>query len=269
MEINILDAAHGFCAYIVADNRNVILIDCGKNEETGFQPTSYLKGRKCNAVELFIVTNYDEDHLSDLPNLVAEIPIQTILRNKSISGEELRRIKLDAGPLGPGIEALLGMINTYITTPAQPVDFNGIERKTFHNEYPTFRDTNNLSVVTFLHYLDTHIVFPGDLEKEGWLALLEHSDFRRQLEQTNFFVASHHGRDSGYCEEVFSHCKPFLVIISDEAVKYDTQETPYQKHATGVPWSDGSTRYVLTTRSDGKITITQTPGEKTKVNTAR
>jgi beta-lactamase superfamily II metal-dependent hydrolase len=181
----------------------------------------------------------------------------------------MTRRKLDVGPLGPGIEALLGMIDTYTTTPAQPVDFNGIERKIFYNDFPTFPDTNNLSVVTFVHYLDSLVVFPGDLEKEGWLALLEHSEFRRQLEQTNFFVASHHGRDSGYCEEVFSHCQPFLVIISDEAVKCNTQETPYQKHATGVPWSDGSTRYVLTTCSDGKITITQTLGEKIKVNTAR
>jgi beta-lactamase superfamily II metal-dependent hydrolase len=268
VEINILDAAHGFCAYIVADNRNVILIDCGKNEETGFEPSRYLAGRGCRVVELFIVSNYDEDHLSDLPNLRNKIRIERLLRNKSISGDELRRLKLEAGPLGPGMEALLGMIGNYITTPAQPIDFDGIERKTFYNEFPTFPDTNNLSVVTFLHYLGTHIVFPGDLEKAGWLALLEQSEFQRELEKTNFLVASHHGRESGYCEEVFGYCQPNLVIVSDEDVKYDTQKTPYRKHATGVPWSDGTTRYVLTTRNDGKITISQMPGEKIKVTTA-
>jgi beta-lactamase superfamily II metal-dependent hydrolase len=270
LEINIFDVAHGFCAYVVADNRNVILIDCGQNKETGFQPTNYLINRKCNAVELFIVSNYDEDHLSDLENLRAsEIPILRLSRNKSLTGDQLRNLKLLAGPLGTGMKELLRMISTYTSTPAEPIDFDGIERKTFYNEYPAFEDTNNLSVVTFLHYGDIHIAFPGDLEKDGWLALLEDRNFEQELERTNFFVASHHGRDSGYCKEIFDHCRPYLVIISDEGVKYDTQKTPYQDHAKGVRWSDGTTRYVLTTRSDGKITITQQPGTKINITTAR
>lgn len=269
MEINIFDVAHGSCAYIVSDTKNVILIDCGKNEETGFEPTEYLKGRNCSAIEQFVVTNYDEDHLSDLPNLRAKIPIQVLLRNKSINGQQLRSLKLEGGPLGPGMEALLSMIDKY-TAPAQSTDFDFgvLERTVFHNDFPNFRDTNNLSLVVFLHYLDVHIVFPGDLEKDGWLALLKEPEFQNQLRQTNFFVASHHGRGSGYCEEVFKYCRPWLVLISDEAVKYDTQDTDYQQHAVGVPWNNGEKGYVLTTRSDGKITITKRPNEKIHVTTA-
>lgn len=269
MEVNILDVAHGSCACIVADNRNVILIDCGKNEETGYQPSSYLRDHNCSGIELFIVTNYDEDHLSDLPNVWPKIPIQSFLRNTSISGEDLRRLKLQAGPLGPGMESLLRMIGPSPGTSAPPIDFSGIERKSFWNDFSKFPDTNNMSIVIFFHYCDIHIVFPGDLEREGWLALLERAEFQSQLKQTNFFVASHHGRDSGYCEEVFSYCKPYLILISDKEVEYDTQEVPYKKHAKGWPWHDGSTRYVLTTRNDGKITLTQNPGEGIKISTTK
>ena len=106
MEIKIFDVAHGFCAYIVADNGNVMLIDCGHNEQTGFRSSNYLPAHGCSGIERFIVSNYDEDHLSDLPNLRSRLPIQMLRRNKSISADELRRLELRAGPVRPGMEAL-------------------------------------------------------------------------------------------------------------------------------------------------------------------
>jgi hypothetical protein len=33
---------------------------------------------------------------------------------------------------------------------------------------------------------------------------------------------------------VFDYCHPYLVIISDEEVKYDTQEHNYDVHASGI-----------------------------------
>lgn len=75
-------------------------------------------------------------------------------------------------------------------------------------------------------------------------------------------MASHHGRESGYCEAVFDYCKPHIIIISDEEIQYDTQDVDYKSHASGLPWNNSTeTRYVLTTRSDGMITITKTIGK--------
>ena len=68
-------------------------------------------------------------------------------------------------------------------------------------------------------------------------------------------VASHHGRESGYTPEVFDYCKPEIVIISDESMQYDTQETNYSQHASGIPTYLGGRRKVYTTRNDGKITL--------------
>lgn len=262
MEIKIFNVEHGFCAYIIADNRNVMLVDCGHNSNTDFRPSDYLIATGCSGIEWFVVSNYDEDHLSDLPQLRHRFPIQSLWRNQSIDADELRGLKLEAGPLRPGITTLLDMVSTftddvYIHTAPK---LEGVDISFFQNPHPLFRDTNNLSKVTFLHSRGINIVFPGDLEKPGWKELLKNPSFRNKLEKVNLFVASHHGRESGYCSEVFDYCDPDLVIISDEAIKYETQEVDYRKHTTGIRWEDGSNKYVLTTRKNGMISITEKPG---------
>lgn len=268
MEIRIFDVEHGFCAYIIADNGNVMLIDCGHNSSTGFRPSDYLPAKGCNGVERLVISNYDEDHLSDLPNLRRRLPIQVLHRNRSISGDELRRLKLDSGPIAPGMQSLLDMINTYTSDVTNPPEFPETELAFFSNRYSDFQDSNNISLVTFLHYRDIHMVFPGDLERSGWRTLLRQQSFSEHLKRVNLFVASHHGRESGYCGEVFDCCQPELVIISDESIQYDTQETAYGTHCRGISWGDGR-RYVLTTRADGMITISQRQGENPRVSTAR
>ncbi|HEX7028614.1 MAG TPA: hypothetical protein VF268_15335, partial [Gammaproteobacteria bacterium] len=91
---------------------------------------------------------------------------------------------------------------------------------------------------------------------------LENSVFCDHLRRVNIFVASHHGRVSGYCESVFDCCKPDIVIISDKEIIHETQKQMYAKHAKGLLWNGGpEKRYVLTTRSDGMITIKKRIGE--------
>ena len=148
--------------------------------------------------------------------------------------------------------------------------FPNIDFKVFYNTYPLFTDTNNLSLVTFIHCDNFVIVFPGDLEKSGWQELLKNVSFRINLEKVNIFVASHHGRESGYYESVFKYCKPELVIISDKEIVHETQKQLYQRHAQGFPANNARTlRYVLTTRSDGMITISKMIGYKTHIQTEK
>ncbi len=80
------------------------------------------------------------------------------------------------------------------------------------------------------------------------------------------FIASHHGRNQGYCENVFSYCNPYLILLSDKNLIHDSQEHDYTKHAIGVDWGNGVTRRVITTRSDGHIRITKRAGEASVVN---
>lgn len=256
MEVRIFDVSHGFCAYLTADNGNVMLFDCGHNERTNFRPSSYLPQNRCTAIEHLIIHNFDQDHVSDLPNLLDVLSVQVLYRNRSISPETLTALKLENGPITCAMQAAIDLHSNYIhEVPSAPV-FPNIEFECFHNSYPAFTDTNNLSLVAFVHYDGMGIIFPGDLEKAGWEKLLEIQNFRNHLARVNIFVASHHGRESGYCEDVFNYCSPDIVIISDKEIVHETQKNNYASHATGVPWNGGpERRYVLTTRADGMITI--------------
>ena len=111
MEIKIFNVSHGFCAYVIADNRNVMLFDCGHNSQTGFRPSEYLPLSGCSAIERMFFLNYDEDHLSDLLGILDRLPISVFHRNRSISSDELRRLKKQGGPIQPGMQALLGLID--------------------------------------------------------------------------------------------------------------------------------------------------------------
>lgn len=262
MKIQIFDVSHGFCAYLVADNGNVMLFDCGHNEESGFRPSSYLPASGCCAIERFFITNYDHDHVSDLANLREALPISILHRNKTIPPDVLRKLKEKNGPLTEGLKAVINMSSTYTSDITNPPEYPSIEWNVFHNNYPVFEDTNNLSLVVFVYYDNMGIVFPGDLEKAGWQELLKNPAFCEHLARVNIFVASHHGRQSGYCEEVFGFCKPDIILISDHAICYDTQNVDYKKHAKGIPWNNTQEkRYVLTTRSDGMITVSKTIGK--------
>jgi len=71
----------------------------------------------------------------------------------------------------------------------------------------------------------------------------------------NLFVASHHGRENGYCEEVLNLCPQIkAVVISDKEKGYQTQETVdrYRQYAGGFLYGD-EVRRVLTTRRDSSM----------------
>lgn len=262
MKFQIFDVSHGFCGYLISDNGNVMLFDCGHNDRTGFRPSEYLPEKGCTAIERLVIQNYDEDHVSDLPNLREALPIQVLRRNKSMEPKTLETVKKESGPITPAMESTIDMARQYSQDVINPPLFLNIEYSTFYNTYPEFTDTNNLSVVSFIHYDGMGIISPGDLEKAGWLKLLEIESFRNNLKKVNIFIASHHGREGGYCEEVFKYCSPDIIIISDKEITHETQKNDYAKHAKGVPWNGGpETRYVLTTRSDGMITIDKEIGK--------
>jgi beta-lactamase superfamily II metal-dependent hydrolase len=160
------------------------------------------------------------------------------------------------------------MHETYIEPIVNPPDLAGVQIRHFCNPYPRFTTTNDLSLVSFVLYDGIGIVFPGDLEKAGWEALLEVPDFRAWLNVVTIFIASHHGRESGYCAEVFDYCSPQIVILSDKEIQHETQRHCYDEHATGIQWTSNtsvSTRYVLTTRKDGHIRINKNLGSVYRV----
>lgn len=263
MKIQIFDVEHGGCALVTADTGARILIDAGHNSSTNWRPSTYLSGLGVKHLEHLIITNYDEDHASDLANLVKVVSIGMLSTNRSVSGDQLKSLK-NIGGIGSGIEALVELKNRYTQdVNGSGPDFGSLSLTYFRNIYPTdFEDENNLSLVVILKAHGLTICFPGDMEVAGWKNLLKSPAFVQAIGKVNVFVASHHGRQNGCCEELFSQTslKPYAVIISNSGVPYATQETVawYRSRVKGFTLN-GEIRHVITTRSDGRVLIEATP----------
>ena len=255
MRFEILNVKHGFAAFAMAADGSVLLFDCGHSENC--RPSEHLSGRGVRTIQRLFITNYDEDHIGDLPRLCQILSVRLLTRNTSLSSSQLRRLKVP--PISVAMESLLEMIDSYtLGVSNAELEPPGVRVSIFHNDYPRFRDTNNLSLLTFLDVGSVSYVLPGDLERAGWLALLTNAHVCQMLARVDVFIASHHGRESGYCREVFDHCRPSLVVMSDSPVEFDTQKmaSTYGRHATGEWFTSAGKkewRKVVTTRNDGDI----------------
>jgi len=267
MEVHIFDVEHGSCSAVIAPSGKLLLIDAGHNNTTGWRPSTWIAARR-GLVENLTITNFDEDHLTDLPNVRRVCQITSFTVNWSLSPDWIRRAKLVQG-MGPGVRAVVEMMeqrpgydprNPLRLSPGVPSDWGGCRIECFYHAPPQFTDENGLSVVTFVHYAGIRMVFPGDLTAAAWRAFLVNPTFRAWLSQTNILMASHHGRRDGFCPEVFDVCRPYVIIISDQSVMHDTQVVDYSQHAIGIRWNQTESRRVLSTRRDGKLAITPTSG---------
>lgn len=271
MKLEIFNVEHGQCALLISDTGETMLIDCGHNSSTGWRPSTHLVNIGATRLDRLVVTNYDEDHVSDLPNLLANFPPRLLLRNRTVSSGDLYRLKSETG-CGKGIDRLAGMIEQYTGQATNLPYFGGLKLRQFHNKFPDdFQDENNLSLVVILEWPNFKICFPGDMEVAGWRKLLERRDFRDAMGNVSVLVASHHGRENGCCEELFSQTgmRPELIVISDDGIQYKTQNTISwysEKVSNNGIMLNGRSRKVLTTRSDGKINFSIDPNGTTLVS---
>lgn len=265
--LQVFDVEHGACALLTTPRPGGgvmrLLVDCGHNATKKWYPGEHLRRLGATVVEQFVVTNYDEDHLSGYRNLLEQgVEVEWLYRNVSVAPQTIRWLKSETG-MGPGIEALVTSLNRFDppghNAANQPV-FPGVAFEAFYNSYPDFDDENNLSLVLHLEVHGHSFLFPGDMERAGFEHLLAtNARFRQVVGQITVLMASHHGRKSGICPDMFDvwGCRPTLVVISDDYKQYDTQETTayYASKAKGITnfRSAGVNRRVLTTRTDGEV----------------
>jgi hypothetical protein len=268
MRLRVWDVEHGACTmvqHLTTTSGNYVggrlaMIDAGNSE--AWSPSAYIRyelGRI--KLDYLFITNADQDHMSDLRGLgQAGVTVDTFIRNPSYTGATMRAIKLGSGPLTGDAEWYVRACDSFNSPTNLPFDqgMGGITCALFHNSFPDFIDSNNLSLVAFVRYGGVTFLFPGDLEGEGWRALLARPDFRAHLGGVSVLMASHHGRQNGYCEELFNFCRPYAVVISDKPIIHDTQRTVPDYRAVVrdngvVVRTTGKRRHVLTTRRDGWI----------------
>ncbi len=243
-----------------------MLIDCGNTE--GFEPIDFLlehdflPNKELNNLTL---TNYDQDHFSGMPHLLDKVKIKTVNFAKNLTSSEIKDMKDD---ITEALEQMCDIKDSYIY-PA--INHNPpYVKKIFHLDKQDLDtpDTNNLSQIVFVEHYGSVICISGDLEETGWKTLLaKDSTVKEWLKRTNVFVASHHGRENGYCVDIFSYCKPECIVISDKGIEHETQRdmcSIYGKNVAGngVYFNRDikTKRKVLTTRDDGHVWLQLHPG---------
>lgn len=269
--IRIWDVQHGSAAYVRTPEGRHIAIDLGVGDFTGndahraggdesFSPLKFLRANGVQQLDRVVITHPHTDHVDDIFEFDNMSP-KTLLFAKHLTDDEV---------LNGNQRRERHILNEYLKITHRydkPVTGGSVEAErptfdfaSFHPVGCAASNLNNQSIVVFLTYAGSTICIPGDPEGAAWRELLKQPRFIDYLKQTDILVASHHGRESGYCEDIFEHLKPKLVIISDGQSGTTCVREKYYQKASG--WEVGShssaeltTRYCLTTRRDGSINI--------------
>jgi len=259
MRIEVFDVGHGQCTVITAPNGRRMMLDCGDrwDEQSFWTPSLHYYSE---TIDLLALMNLDEDHISDFSGVNKNCTVPWILSNPTIGPREFALLK--KGGMGPGAEA----VAAWLARPKGPnigaePDFGPVQIRWYYGFYVpgNVNTTNNLSLAVVVQFGDFKMLVAGDLEVAGWRRLLSLSSFRQELIGITVFVASHHGRESGCCTELFDLFRPQIVIISDGERQFDSQDTDdwYRNRCTGAVFvtDPSSLRYVATTRKDGSMRI--------------
>lgn len=270
MELIIWDVQHGSAAYLKTPAGKHIVIDLGtgnySNGETGFSPLKHLKSKyQIKQLDEVIITHPHTDHIDDIMNFDSLNP-KILTRPKHLTKEDIK--KANPSKDQHKVEKYLD-INQRYSVPVEDYENPGIAENnggvTINTFVPSKCETSNInnhSIVVLIEYLGVKILVPGDNEAVSWKELLERKDFLDAIKNIDVFVASHHGRESGYYSELFKHFSPELVIVSDGTVQETSVTDKYSKNAKG--WNVykrsenekyAYKRQCVTTRNDGTIIV--------------
>lgn len=259
------DVQHGHATYINTPNDKHFVIDLGigSNDDGEFSPLLHLKTKYgIKKLDHVTITHPHTDHVDDILNF-DELSPKTLSRPKHLTEEDIR--KANKSNDRDKMDKYLEINDRYHVTiadgenPILSENNGGVSFQSFFPKSCSTSNINNHSIVSVIEYLGVKILVPGDNENPSWKELLGNKKFMTAIKGTDVFLASHHGRESGYCVELFEHFIPKLIIVSDGPVKNTDIASYYSKIASG--WdvnrrSGGSKkRYCLTTRSDGVISV--------------
>ena len=239
LECTIFNVEHGFCAFIKSPNNYGLMIDCGKRD--GFSPIKWVRGvyncgngniayHERRRIAELIVTHLHEDHFTDVGSFYRnrEDKPKTLLRDKEtlkfidekiretsdnhLKKEVLQQFKRFQQDYDQGVEKKVDWGFDYFDY--SQLSYRDAEAVNSNRD----KIINNRSYIIGIGFAGKKILIPGDIEKEGWEKAFGYSSIREILRDTNFFVTSHHGRESGCNPDVLKYTGiPDIYIVSARA----------------------------------------------------
>ena len=265
--MKVWDVQHGLAIHVETPNGRMIVVDLGVGDITAalpnFSPIRYLASQGISTIDYLIVTHPHRDHLDDILNL--NPPYVHVLHrprhlnepairsgNRTRDSEVITRfLQMDAHFVNPVPAG---------SSTGTPANFGGVEIAFFQPTSCPLDNLNDHSTVVFFRYAGRTVLVPGDNESPSWRELLAYRAFRDWLQTVNVMIAPHHGREAGYCEDLFEICSPQLVIASDGPGSDTSAVQKYRTKSAGWPVRSRANhthedRFVLTTHHDGTIQI--------------
>ena len=260
------DVQHGSSTYINTPNGKNIVLDLGTGSyEYGksFSPLIHLKKKhNISHLDWVIISHPHKDHIDDIMNFdelspsvfsrPRNIPKELVMSKTRDQDKELfeKYFEIDDRYNSP----ISNMNNL-----KKPINSGGVVVQTFYSKSNHTANINNYSIVTVLSYAGQKVILPGDNEPPSWEKLLENNSFVKAITGKGILLAPHHGRESGFYDEIFDYFSPYLTIVSD-GKWCDTSATDrYSNLSEGwlVYYRNGERekRYCLTTRKDGYVVV--------------
>jgi beta-lactamase superfamily II metal-dependent hydrolase len=262
LRILIHDVGHGQSVHAFTPAGEVVVIDLGCSG--AFSPLEWLRNQT-QTIDLLIITHPHGDHIDEILKIKSlGFMVRQLWRPIWLPKEEVYKQNQESYKVK--IERYFEISDTYNapivagSRVGDPAVSGGVSIEQFSASSCGVSNINNHSGVIIFNYSGSKIIIPGDNEPASWNFLKDQSDFQSAVTNADIFMASHHGRSSGYEPALFELFKPSLCVVSDGRAQDTDATSRYSYHATG--WTvhkkkDGvsTSRNCLTTRSDGFIDI--------------
>jgi len=266
LRILIHNVGHGQAIHAFTPAGQAVVIDLGCSDD--FSPLEWLQ-RQTRTIDSLVITHPHGDHIDEIRKLQQlGFNVRQLWRPKWLTRQDV--IAANQAADEENVECYLSMSDRF-SAPipdgelvGDPVVSGGVTIEKFAADTCGRSNINNHSGVVVFEYQGVKILVPGDNEPPSWRCLLQNPRFVQAARSANVVMASHHGRASGYCSDLFEETlgigKPNLCAISDGRAQ-DTDATGnYTAQAKG--WlvhsrngSGSETRYCVTTRTDGYVDI--------------
>lgn len=271
---NIWKVEHGSAAYIQTPNGRKLLLDVGKSDD--FSPANHLYYNwDVSHIDKLVISHPHDDHIEDLPTLRNLMTIDSRVWNPATP----ERLIYPSGKINlrEPMKSWLSMSESYTGTVSSdehitsPTFFGGVQFNTFYTSEPYLperarNNINNYSLVLTVNYRGLLIVFPGDLEPDGWEAVLDNTTLENHLSADyKILIAPHHGRRSGIrwpdgslYTRFIDKLRPNLTIISDKRGNETTDPEAYRPYCSGCDVTcsgQSENRKIITTKTNECVSI--------------
>ncbi|MGD1888943.1 MAG: ComEC/Rec2 family competence protein [Cohaesibacteraceae bacterium] len=258
LDIRIWDVGAALSIRIKTPNGQNHFIDAGRS--SSFSPAEHIYQSDwgpSDCVDYLVISHPDSDHIGDLPNLVHYLKRPLVLRrNKSVPDEhKWGSLSSDYQKVFKDLDTTYSRTIDPVDDPTLPENNGGVTIEGRQLDWKEAGSSNNSSIVMAYRYGPTSVMFPGDIEADGWARLRQKHERpcagAIDGSETRILVAPHHGRSSAYSEDMIEYFNPDLIVVSDGHGRGETDRR-FQTKARGLYRGDELLKFVSTERGGRK-----------------